>query len=137
MSADYLHARGLIPRSTLQSIPTDRLLPKAREILLKRRRNPAHAAEAEEIARAVGLLDTKMLLGTLVRVLGGELSRWGRTGLFDHADEVAGSSGTWQCICRSRVRPPDLRAGHDVEIEFAPRDASFLSWQGGWGLHGR
>ena len=125
---DYLHARGLIPRSTLQSIPTDRLLPKAREILLKRRRNPAHAAEAEEIARAVGLLDTKMLLGTLVRVLGGELSRWGKDRLLIHADEVAGLfrdlamhlplAGADRLTC---VR------GHDVEIELAPRDASFLS----------
>ena len=125
---EYLHARGLIPRSTLQSIPTDRLLPKAREILFKRRRNPAHAAEAEEIARAVGLLDTKMLLGTLVRVLGGELSRWEKDRLLIHADEVAGLfrdlamhlplAGADRLTC---VR------GHDVEIELAPRDASFLS----------
>jgi hypothetical protein len=71
---DYLHARGLIPLSTLRSIPTDRLLPKAREILSKRRRNPAHAAEEGQIAQAVALLDAKMLLGLISRMVGGEVS---------------------------------------------------------------
>ncbi len=125
---EYLDTRRLIPRSTLQSIPTDRLLPKAKEILAKRRRNPAHAAETEAIARACDLLDAKMLLGELVRVLGGELSRWGKDRLLIHADEVAGIlrdlathlpiAGTDRLTC---VR------GRGVEIEFAPRDATFLA----------
>lgn len=125
---DYLHAQGLIPRSTLQSIPRDCLLPKAREILSKRRRNPAHAAEAEAIARAVNLLDAKMLLGELVRVLGSELSRWASDRLLIHADEVAGLLR--DLSMHLRVTGTDRLAcvrGHDVEIEFAPRDASFLS----------
>jgi hypothetical protein len=86
---DYLDTRGLIPRSTLRAIPADRLLPKAREILSKRRRNPAHAAEAEQIAQAVAFLDAKTLLGQIVRVLGEEVSRWAKDRLMNHVDEVA------------------------------------------------
>ncbi len=125
---DYLHARGLIPRSTLRSIPTERLLAKAREILSKRRRNPAHAAEAEQIAQAVAFLDARMLLCQVGRVLGGEVSRWGKDRLIFHADEVA-------CLLRDLSTHLPLTGadglacvrGHDVEIEFAPRDASFLA----------
>lgn len=125
---EYLHARGLVPRSTLRSIPTDRLLPKAKEILSKRRRNPAHTAEEERIAQAVALLDAKVLLGEVSRVLGGEISRWGKDRLMIHADEVARLfrdlsrhlplAGAERLAC---VR------GRDVEVEFAPRDASFLA----------
>jgi hypothetical protein len=125
---DYLDTRGLIPRSTLRAIPADRLLPKAREILSKRRRNPAHAAEAEQIAQAVAFLDAKTLLGQIVRVLGEEVSRWAKDRLMNHVDEVARLfrdlsmhiplAGADRLAC---VR------GQDVEIEFAPRDASFLS----------
>jgi hypothetical protein len=125
---EYLHARGLVPRSTLRSIPTDRLLPKAKEILSKRRRNPAHASEEEQIAQAAALLDAKVLLGEVVRVLGGEISRWGKDRLMIHADEVARLfrdlsrylplAGADRLAC---VR------GHDVEVEFAPRDTSFLA----------
>jgi len=126
---EYLHARGLIPLSTLRSIPTDRLLPKAREILSKRRRNPAHAAEEGQIAQAVALLEAKMLLGEVARMLGGrEVSRWGKDRLMAHADEVARLfrdlsvhlplAGADRLAC---VR------GYDVEVEFAPRDSSFLA----------
>lgn len=125
---EYLHARGLVPRSTLRSIPTDRLLPKAKEILSKRRRNPAHAAEEEQIAQAVALLDAKMLLDEIAHVLGGEISRWGKDRLMIHADEVAR-------LFRDLSRHLPLAGadrltcvrGHDVEVEFAPRDASFLA----------
>lgn len=125
---DYLDARGLVPRSTLRAIPTDRLLPKAMEILSKKRRNPAHAAEAGRIAQAVAFLEVKMLLGQVARMLGGEVSRWGKDRLAIHADEIARLFGDL-----SRHLPlagADRLAcvrGHDVEIEFAPRDASFLS----------
>jgi len=125
---EYLHARGLVPRSTLRSIPTDRLLPKAKEILSKRRRNPAHAAEEEQIAQAVAFLDAKMLLGEVARVLGGEISRWGKDRLTIHADEVA---RLFQDLSRHLPLAGAARLacvrGHDVEVEFAPRDASFLA----------
>jgi len=58
---DYLHA-GTHPVSTLRSIPTDRLLPKAREILSKRRRKPCPRAEGQD-RTGVALLDAKILLG--------------------------------------------------------------------------
>ncbi len=125
---DYLHASGLIPLSTLRSIPADRLLPKTREILAKRRRNPAHAAAEGQITQAIALLDAKMLLGEVTRMLGGEISRWGQDRLMFHADEVARLfrdlsmhlplAGADRLAC---VR------GDDVEVEFAPRDASFLA----------
>jgi hypothetical protein len=125
---EYLHARGLVPRSTLRSIPTDRLLPKAKEILSKRRRNPAHASEKEQIAQAVAFVEAKMLLGEVARVLGGEISRWGKDRLMIHADEVA---RLFQDLSRHLpLAGADRLAcvrGHDVEVEFAPRDASFLA----------
>ena len=67
----YLLARGLVSRPTLRSIPADRLLTKAKEILGKRRRNPAHAGEQERIEEALTFLDAKELLGKLAHLLGG------------------------------------------------------------------
>jgi hypothetical protein len=73
-------------------------------------------------------LDAKRLLGKLVRVLGGELSRWGKDRLMIHADEVAGLF--WDLSMHLPLAGTDRLAcvrGRDVEIEFASRDASFLS----------
>ncbi len=125
---DYLRTHGLIPLSTLRSIPTDRLLPKAREILSKRRRNPAHAAQGKRIAEAVALLDAKLLLGEVTRLLGGEISRWGKDRLTVHADEVARlfRDLSAHLPLAGADRLTGVR-GHDVEVEFAPRDASFLA----------
>jgi len=134
---DYLHARGLIPRSTLQSIPTDSLLPKAREILFKRRRNPAHAAEAEEIAQAVTAWMPRCCwkVGPRTGWRGSALGkgppvdpcRRGR-GLFRDLAMHLPLAGAERLTC---VR------GHDVEIEFAPATHRSSPGQGGRGLHGR
>jgi hypothetical protein len=125
---EHLHAHGLVPRSTLRSIPADRLLSKAKEILAKKRRNPAHAGEQERIEEALTLLDAKELLGKLTRALGGEVSRWGRDRMAPHADEIARI--LWEL---SRHLPLSGAArlccvrGRDVEVEFVPRDALFLA----------
>ncbi len=125
---EYLHAHGLVRRSMLRSIPAEHLLSKAKEILAKKRRNPAHAAEQERIEAALTLLDAKEFLGKLSSTLGGEVSRWGKDRLIPHADEIA-----WIFWGLSRHLPLtgadrlSCVRGHGVEVEFTPRNASFLA----------
>jgi hypothetical protein len=126
--SEYLHEQGLVPRSTLRSIPPERLVAKAKEILAKRRRNPAHAGEQDRVEEALALLGAEEVLDKLSRLLGGEVSRWGKDRLLPHADETARLlrelsqhlplAGTDRLSC---VR------GRGVEVEFVPRDASFLA----------
>jgi len=126
--SEYLRAHGLVPRSTLRSIPVDRLLSKVKGILDRKRRNPAHADEQERIEEALSLLEAKELLGKLSRVLGGEVSRWGRDRLSPHADTIAGI--LWELSRNLPLAGADRLScvrGHGVEVEFVPRDASFLA----------
>jgi len=125
---EYLHAHGLVRRSTLRSIPADQLLSKAREILAKKRRNPAHAGEHERIEAALTLLDAKEFLGKLSSTLGSEVSRWGKDRLTPHADEVAWIF--WKLSRHLPLSGADRLScvrGHGVEVEFTPRNASFLA----------
>jgi hypothetical protein len=125
---EYLNAHEFVSRSTLRSIPTDRLLSKAKEILEKKRRNPAHAATRERIEEAIALLDARELLGELSRVLGGEVGRWGKDRLAVHADEIA--LIFWKLSRHLPLAGVDRLScvrGHGVELEFAPRNASFLA----------
>ncbi len=126
--AAYLHAHGLIPQPTLRSIPAERLLTKAKDILGKRRRNPAHAGEQERGEEALTLLEVKELLEKLARLLGGEIGRWTKDRLVSQADEIA------RILWKLSKHLPLARAdrlvcvrGEGVEIEFVPRDVTFLT----------
>ena len=123
----YLGADGLVPYSTLRSIPPARLLSKAKDILEKKRRNPAHQGERERIEEALAFLDARLLLGEISRILGGEVSRWGKDRLLAHADEIARIF--WELSRHLPLAGADRLScvrGHGVEVEFAPRNGSFL-----------
>jgi hypothetical protein len=125
---EYLSAHGLVARATLRSIPAEGLLSKAKGILAKKRRNPAHAGEQEQIEKALTLLDAKEHLGELSRVLGGEVSRWGRDRLTPHADEIARILwGLSQHLPLAGADRLSCVRGHDVEVELVPRDTLFLA----------
>jgi hypothetical protein len=124
----YLEAHGLVARSTLRSIPPAHLLDKARDILARKRRNPAHDGERERLDRALVLLDAKDRLGALTRLLGGDVARWGKERLTVHADPVA--QALWDLSRHLPLRGVDgltCVRGRGVEVAFAPRDASFLA----------
>jgi hypothetical protein len=126
--AEYLHAHGLVPRSTLSSIPAERLLAKAKAILARRGRNPAHAGERGRIGEALTLLDSKEILGKLSHLLGGEVTRWRRERLLPHADEIARLLRELsQHLPLTGADRLSCVRGHGVEVEFVPRDASFLA----------
>ena len=126
--SEYLQARGLVPHSRLRSIPAEALLSKVKEVLAKKRRNPAHAGERERIEEALTLLDAKVLLGRLSTILGSEVGRWGKDRSIPQADEIARTlselskhlplTGTDRLTCMR---------GHGVEVEFVPRDTSYLA----------
>jgi hypothetical protein len=125
--SDYLRARGLVPQARLRSISADHLLSKVKEILAKKRRNPAHAGERERIQEALILLDAKTLLGELSLMLGGEISRWGKNRLIPRADEIARI--LWELSRHLPLTGADRLSsvrGQGVEVEFVPRDTSFL-----------
>lgn len=124
----YLQERGLIALSTLRSIPPAHLLGKAKEILARKRRNPAHGVDGERLDRALVFLDAKERLGALSRLLGGDIARWGKERLAVHADPVA--QALWELSRHVPLRGVDRLAcvrGGGVEVAFAPRDASFLA----------
>jgi hypothetical protein len=124
----YLHARNLVPFSTLRSIPPAQLLEKAQEILAKRRRNPAHHHEGERIEQALAFLNAKAQLEKLSGFLGSDMSRWSKDRLTSHADEVARAFHelSRHLPLRGADRLSCVR-GRDLEVEFAPRDVSFLA----------
>ncbi len=124
----HLHAHGLVPRSTLRSIPADRLHSKVREILAKKRRNPAHRDEQARIEEALTLLDAKEILGQLSHALGGEVSSWGKDRLAPRADEIARM--LWELSRHLPLTGAERLScvrGRGVEVEFAPRNASYLA----------
>ncbi len=126
--AAYLHAHELISQPTLRSIPPERLLTKAKEILGKKRRNPAHAGEQEQVEEALTLLEAKELLEKLARLLGSEIGRWTKDRLVSQADETARI--LWKLSQHLPLARADRLAcvrGEGVEIEFVPRDAAFLT----------
>jgi hypothetical protein len=126
--AAYLYTHGLISRPTLRSIPADRLLTKAKEILAKKLRNPAHAGERKRVEETLTLLEAKELLGNLAQLLGGEISRWTKDRLGSHADEIARIF--WELSKHLPLARADRLScvrGHGVEVEFVPRDAAFLT----------
>ena len=124
---EYLGGRGLVPLSTLHSIPAQDLLAKARTILEKKTRNPAHTAELNALERGLGLVCAKQLLGELCDLTGGDITQFGKARLAVHADEIA--RALWRL---SRHLPlcgaEELRCvrGREVEFELASRDGSFL-----------
>jgi len=124
---EYLHAGGLVPLSTLRSIPSAQLLEKAKEILARRRRHPAHESERERIDQALAFLQAQGLLGELAVFLGRDVRRWGKDRLASYADPAA--QLLWELSRHLPMVNADRLScvrGRDVEMEFAPRDASFL-----------
>ncbi len=127
-TAEYLRTEGLLPVSTLRSILPEHLLEKAKEILAKKRRNPAHVAETGRIEHALAILNAKGLLAELVGILGGDIQRWGKDRLGLHADRIARTF--WDLskhLSLDGVNRLACVRGSDVEVEFAPRDATFLA----------
>jgi len=124
----YLHAHGLVSLATLRSIPPAQLPDKAKRILAKKRRNPAHVGERERIEQALAFLDAKQRLGELSNFLGADIDRWEKDRLAWYADPVA------RVFCELSHSLPlggvdrlSCVRGHDVEVEWAPRDPSFLA----------
>jgi hypothetical protein len=127
-ASEYLRVRGLVSLATLRSIPATQLLVKAKTMLAKKLRNPAHGGEREAIQEALAFLSAKALLNALSAILGGDISRWGREQLACYADEVARI--LWDLSRHLRLRGVDRLTsvrGRDVEVEFASREASFLA----------
>lgn len=124
----HLHREGLVSRATLNSIPPEAFLGKVRTILEKKRRNPAHRADAERLQAALDLVEVRRVLSEMTVLTGGDITRFGTSRLAIHADEIARLlwrlsrhvplAGAEQLTC---VR------GQGVECEFAPRDASFIA----------
>jgi hypothetical protein len=125
---EYLRAAGLVPLSTLRSIPPAQLLGKAKEILARKRRHAAREGERERIEQALAFLHAKELLGELSIFLGRDVRRWGKDRLGSYADPAARilSALSQHLPMVSADRLSCVR-GRDVEVEFAPRDASFLA----------
>jgi hypothetical protein len=124
---EYFRAQGLIAQSTLLSIPSQELLAKARTILAKKTRNPAHTPDHEALAEALALIQTRQLLDELAVLTGGEITTFGKARLAFHADEVARilwRLSSWMPL--SGVERLSCVRGEGVEFEFAPRNASFL-----------
>lgn len=127
-ASEFLLAEGLVSLPTLRSIPAAQLLVKAKAILTKKLRNPAHAGDRERIAEALALLDVKARLVELSAILGGDVSRWGRERLACYADDAA--RVLWDLAQHLPLRDVDRLTcvrGRDVEVEFASRDATFLA----------
>jgi hypothetical protein len=126
--AEYLHRQKLIPLPTLRSIPPPSLLNKARTILEKKQRNPAHCHERERLGAALDLLRSRQVLEEVAALTGGAITRLSPTRLAAHADEIA------RLLCRMPELAPlqgreGLRAvrGQGVEFAYAPRDGSFVA----------
>lgn len=123
---EHLIAQRLIPLATLQSIPQKTLLAKARAILQKKRRNPAHRHEQAALTQAITQLEVTGLLEELSR-LSGDPARSGRGLLSVHADEVAAL--LWRLsdfLPLDGLERLECVRGEGVEFAFAPRDSSFL-----------
>ena len=125
---EYLQADGLIPLSTLRSIPPTQLLDKTKEILKKKRRNPAHSQEKERLESALAFLEAKALLGQLTGFLGSDIGRWGAERMDWHADQIA--QLLWKLSLQLPLAGVDRLScirGRDVEVEFAARDPAFFA----------
>jgi hypothetical protein len=125
--AEYLREHALVGRSTLRSIPPDALLGKAKAILGKKRRNPAHAAEQDLLDQALALVHAKELLAHIQGVTGGDITRFGTPRLALHADQLA--SLLWRLsrhVPLTGVEGLQCVRGEGLEFDFTPRDASFL-----------
>ena len=124
---EYLRARRLISRSTLHSISPQDLLGKARTILAKKARNPAHLADGSALREALVVIEAKHLLAELTALTGGDVTLFGKPRLAVHADEIARILwGLSRWIPLVGVDALDCVRGNGVEFEFAPRRASFL-----------
>jgi len=125
---DYLQKNGLVPLSTLRAIPPQELLKKARAILAKKRGTPAHRGDLAMIDRGLALVQARAHVEELAGITGGDITRFSTARLAVYADGIARTlwrisqhlplCGVDRLIC---VR------GRDVELEFAPRDASFVA----------
>ena len=124
---EYLCAHQLISGSTLNSIASQDLLDKARTILTKKARNPAHQADRDALKEALVIIEVKELLGELATLTGGDITTFGKPRLAAHADEIARTLwGLSQWIPLVGVDGIRCVRGADLEFEFAPRQASFL-----------
>jgi hypothetical protein len=123
---EYLVAQKLISAATLQSIPGKTLLAKAKTILEKKRRNPAHRHEQPALTQAITHLGVTELLDELGRLCG-DPARSGRGRLDVHADEAAVL--LWRLstyLPLAGLERLECVRGEGVEFGFAPRDRSFL-----------
>jgi hypothetical protein len=126
--SEYLHRQKLVPLPTLRSIPPPLLLEKAREILAKKQRNPAHRHERERLGAALEILRSRQVLEEVAALTGSAITRLPASRLAVHADEIA------RLLCRLPELAPlqgreGLRAvrGQGVEFAYAPRDGSFVA----------
>lgn len=125
---DYLRKNELVPFSTLRSISPQELLQKARVILAKKRSNPAHRKDLAILDRGLALVQARELLEELVGLTGGDITRFSTARLAVHADGIA--RALWrvsQHLPLSGVDRLTCMRGRGVEVEFAPRDASFVA----------
>jgi hypothetical protein len=125
--AEYLREHALVPLSTLRSISPDDLPAKAKRILAKKRRNPAHAAQQDLLDQALALVHAKELLVHMHGVTGGDITHFGAPRLAMHADQIADL--LWRLsrhIPLTGVDGLQCVRGRGLEFDFAPRDASFL-----------
>jgi hypothetical protein len=124
---EYLLVHRLISRSTLHSISSQDLLGKARTILTRKARNPAHRAAGDALKKALVVIEARQLLSDLAALTGGDVTTFGKPRLAAHADEIARILwGVSQWIPLASVDEVNCVRGNDVEFEYAPRYASFL-----------
>jgi len=124
---EYLRVHQLISRPTLHSISSQDLLGKARTILTRKARNPAHQADRDALKEARVVIEAKQLLGELSALTGGDITTFGKPRLAAHADEIARILwGLSQWIPLVGVDRVSCVRGSGVEFEFAPRYAAFL-----------
>ena len=125
---DYLQRNALVPLSTLRAIPPQELLQKAGMILAKKRGNPAHRKELVMIDRGLTLVQARAHVEELASITGGDLTRLSAARLAVHADGIARIlRGVSQHLPLAGVEQLVCVRGQVVELELAPRDASFIA----------
>ena len=124
----YVEAQGIMSRSVLRSVVPDRAVPKALEIIARKRRNPAHRHEEERLARVGNLLRAHQVAAKLTGLLGETISRWEAERIALHADEIAtelGALSAFQPL--QKIGELAYVRGKGVEVAFAPRTPEFLA----------
>jgi hypothetical protein len=124
----YLQTEQLIPKAVLRSIPADRLVYKALEILARKQRNPAHRGELEPLTNARALLSAHQAAGNLAVLLGEGSSRSDADRIGVHADEIAAELYALSAfVALDGVDRLACVRGKGVEVALAPRTPGFLA----------